>query len=95
MDESDEVGAVTVIVSDCCGADIRRDSLQEIPPPPGAILQMIEDPPEKWTGWRWVCTECGEQVGVMLNYGKLDLGIVRDSRLEPVMDIEYFWDDDA
>lgn len=84
---------MTVIVSGCCGADIRFDPLQEVPPPPGAILQAMGNPkPEKWMGWRWVCTECGEQVGLTLDYGKVDLGIVRDSVLtdRPLMEVEIF-----
>ena len=84
--------SMTVIVSGCCGADIRFDELREVPPPPGALLATIDPVPEKWMGWRWVCTGCGEQVGITLDYGKVDLGIVRDSQLtdRPLMDVEIF-----
>lgn len=65
-----------------CGGEIRHEPLAEVPPPPGALLATTTDPPEQWRGWRWVCDSCGAQTGLMLDYGTLDLGIVRDSQLK-------------
>ena len=73
-----------------CGGQIETIPLDDVPPPPGAILATVDAPPSEWKGWRWVCTLCGTQCGVTYDYGELDLGIVRDSVLherEPMMDV--------
>jgi len=66
-----------------CGGDIRTERLEEIPPPPGALLQIAPDAPEEWSGHQWVCEECGTVCGFSYDYGTLDLGLVRDEDLRP------------
>ena len=76
-----------------CGGEIEFQPLAEVPPPPGAILATPgHPPPEEWRGWVWVCRACGKENGVTYDYGKLDLGIVRDSVLrdKPLMDVWIF-----
>ncbi len=65
-----------MIRSTCCGAEIRTERVDPVPPPPSAILATVADPPDAWTGSRWVCAACGEVVGFQYDYGKVDLGLV-------------------
>lgn len=68
------------VVTTCCLEGIRYEAVDP-PPPPGALLQTADNPPEVWRGWNWVCEGCGAIVGFTYDYGTLDLGIVRDSVL--------------
>ena len=71
-----------------CGGNVRYECLSEVPPPPGAILATVSDPPEEWQGWVWICESCGDQVGVTFDYGTLDLELVRDEQLSGYGDFE-------
>jgi hypothetical protein len=42
--------------------------------------------------WRWVCARCETVCGVSIDYGTLDLGIVRDSVVRDRESYEVFAD---
>jgi len=44
------------------------------------------------SGGDHVCQQCGAQFGVWINGGTLDLGIVRDAKMTPIMDYAMFTD---
>lgn len=73
-----------------CGGEVRFEEMDEVPPPPFPIMEAMLVHEPTWKGWKWVCSVCGADCGVTLDYGTLDLGIVRDSDLRDPGDFEVF-----
>ncbi len=75
-----------------CGGEIRFEPIDDVPDPPFRVMEEYILDPRTWRGWRWVCAVCGADCGVTLDYGTLDLGIVRDAvrRDRPGGDFEIF-----
>lgn len=48
----------------------------------------LETPPDAVAAWEWRCSLCGLSYGFSVDYGTLDLGLVRDEQLDTRDD---FW----